>query len=370
MLLAGCDSSTKPQEKPAEQKAVVTSESTDRERWAQLYHANFAGDHACMECHELQAEAHRRSGHSHTAVQFHNTKLAKHLAGTLYKDEDRQQTWRFVDRVPQFEVQTRTKNGDDQIPVHWLLGSGIHARTPVSVLDDGERGVEHSWTFYTNTQGLGTTPGHEDFSYSSDEPLTGFGRPLDDEDLKNCLGCHMTWGPPPSGHVDNSALVPNINCERCHGPRKKHVDAAKQGLAETVPPLVALDTPEAELALCSQCHRDESMVRSDAPANELARFQPYGLMKSRCYLKGDGTLTCSTCHDPHDAVEHDQTTYNATCQNCHAESHADTWATRNDKQCVTCHMPSVEWVPGVSFHDHNIRIVQPSVDSLNSDSAK
>ena len=33
------------------------------------------------------------------------------------------------------------------------------------------------------------------------------------------------------------------------------------------------------------------------------RFQPYGLMKSACFLKSGNRLSCSTCHNPHRDVE-------------------------------------------------------------------
>ncbi|WP_390881390.1 multiheme c-type cytochrome [Thalassoroseus pseudoceratinae] len=349
---AGVDNQTRTES----QKDSVLASSDVQSQWAQLYHENFAGDAACVECHQEQADAHRRSGHSHTAIRFAESGLASQIQGTQFTDEILNQTLTFQSDGRQYWVEAESSIGIGTVTIDWLLGSGTHAQTPVSVLENGRRGVEHHWTKFAGSDNLQLSPDHEDFAFDSRHPLTDFGRPLDAESLKNCLGCHMTWGPPPNGLVNNAELVPNISCERCHGPRKKHVLSARNGGLEAVSPMVKLDSPAAELKLCSQCHRDETMINPDSAAHELARFQPYGLKQSACFRESNGNLSCSTCHDPHDAASRNRSRYNSICRDCHMEDDDSTCSAGRNNQCISCHMPAVEWVRGMHFHDHRIQI--------------
>ena len=61
-------------------------------------------------------------------------------------------------------------------------------------------------------------------------------------------------------------------------------------------------TADAQMGLCGQCHRHPSifpreMIRPEETG--LARFQPVGLMQSKCYTRSDGAFSCVNCHDPH-----------------------------------------------------------------------
>ena len=100
------------------------------------------------------------------------------------------------------------------------------------------------------------------------------------------------------------------------------------------------------------------------------RFQPYRLTNSKCYDAEDTRIRCTACHDPHRSLETATSAtgaYDAKCVACHspkatpatkASAHICRVATKN---CVTCHMPSLE-LPGAhkTFTDHMIRIATPN----------
>lgn len=326
------------------------------EAWKALIAANFAGDAACASCHVEEMKAHKRSGHSHTAVMMHDSQWANALLElATYEDPRRDQRFRFQTRDNQFTVQDVANPGTPAMPVTWLLGSGVHAQTPIWVDEQSQRGVEMRWSYLAPSDAIGVTPDHERFDDYRQGTIECYGRPLDNASVRACLACHTTMSPPPNLPIRQDLYIANVGCERCHGPRKKHVLMAEQGLAEQAKPLVTLDNPAAAMKVCVQCHRDADSVSSTATPEELVRFQPYGLKKSRCFIESAGKMGCSSCHDAHDAVSTDRSLYIERCQQCHQPKSSNDCPQMPTGDCIQCHMPAVEWTAGIEFHDHWIR---------------
>src|SRR5690606_24995573 len=88
------------------------------------------------------------------------------------------------------------------------------------------------------------------------------------------------------------------------------------------------------------------------------RFQPVGLMASRCF-KASGTLSCLSCHDPHeDARPASDPSYTRVCLSCHKpETQGSTECRRAAKEnCLPCHMQAASPEPHLRFTDHRIRV--------------
>ncbi len=328
------------------------------ESWNSFIAANFAGDQACAECHPSEYEAHIRSGHSHTAMLMNETSVAVKLSNQkIYQDTRRDQQFEFAQKNGQFWVRDTSHAAEKSLPVTWLLGSGHHAQTPIAVDEVSQRGVELRWSYFPQDNRVGLTPDHERFDDFAADTIECFGRPMTDSDLRACLGCHSTSMPPPELPLINSMIVANVGCERCHGPRKKHVELAHLGRAEEVKPLLQYETAVQYMAACANCHRDASAITPDMTPEELARFQPYGIQRSKCYLNSPDKLTCSTCHDPHDTVSHDRSRSIAQCNQCHENGTLSTPSHQPGGDCIECHMPLMPWKAGIAFHDHRIRIL-------------
>ncbi len=99
-----------------------------------------------------------------------------------------------------------------------------------------------------------------------------------------CLRCHVT-GAASLGDKKRFGkkyrLEDGVGCESCHGPGGGHVDARKAAKAMKVPADRLPELPEGELimpdlALCSQCHNDES------PTYEA--FEPGKMLKAIAHL--------------------------------------------------------------------------------------
>jgi predicted CXXCH cytochrome family protein len=91
----------------------------------------------------------------------------------------------------------------------------------------------------------------------------------------------------------------------------------------------------------------------------------YRLRKSACFRASQ--MTCTTCHDPHQALRGQEATehYTTVCRTCHAAAH------RAEKQlasanCLDCHMPKrrAEDAVHVVMTDHYIQRRKPDRDLL------
>tara|TARA_R110002072_G_scaffold164879_2_gene317889 strand:- start:5021 stop:6283 length:1263 start_codon:yes stop_codon:yes gene_type:complete len=355
-------------------KTSGASISQAAKQWSQFVSTQFAGDQACQACHPAEYEAHLRSGHSRTATPMVDSELAQRLLQQgEYEDSLREQTFRFTRKANQFLVSTSTGQGRAttnepapsntqtsrvSVAVNWLLGSGTHAQTPIAIQKDGSRGIEMRWSSFLGDDQLNVTPDHDQYETFREGTAECFGRPMDAMDVRSCIGCHSTVVPPPPLPLTPQTMIANVGCERCHGPRKQHVILAGRGLPEQSKPMIDQHDASAHMETCSACHRDERSVSKDSTAAERARFQPYGLKKSECYLQSSGELTCSTCHDPHDTTSHDRPQYIEQCQSCHQPQASTICPEAPTGDCIECHMPLTPWTQGIAFRDHWIRVVE------------
>jgi Flp pilus assembly protein TadD len=244
--------------------------------------------------------------------------------------------------------------------IDYRFGSGNHASSYLSRTPSGSL-VELPLTWYSENGGFW----HMSPSYDRpDNP--GFNRKITDR----CLFCHTAY-------PKNSTDISPINCERCHGSGEGHrvVNPAKL-------------SPERSMEICLQCHLETSSLRLPAallrpgrdvysyrPGEPLSdyivhfdraqpdpgRFEfanaPYRLRMSACFLKSQGSMTCTTCHDPHGA----KVSYTDRCKTCHATLTASHSA---QPDCIGCHMPRRHPSDAVhvSVADHFIRKLPPPAD--------
>jgi hypothetical protein len=164
-------------------------------------------------------------------------------------------------------------------------------------------------------------------------------------------------------------LRPGVTCEHCHAGTTTHLSDALNGEFDSAPPDLRKWPSEDISNFCGQCHRTwETVVRNHWRGELTVRFQPYRLANSKCFDGADPRISCIACHDPHQDVVRNDSSYDATCLACHSASstpastriqtHAKICpAAKSD--CVSCHMPKVKLPNGhMTFTDHEIRIVR------------
>jgi hypothetical protein len=329
--------------------------------------ALFVGDAVCAECHPGESAAHRRSGHSRTLRRAGDLSLASELNGKTVRDEEFDATWEFALKDGAFAT-TRTEQGKlTRLVLEYAFGSGEHATTFVSLTDrtpSRPSSLEHRLTFFHGRGELGTTPGQTKDTQVDPHELTPSGRVLGPEKTLECFGCHTTLLSAGGGNeLDTASMIANVSCERCHGPARGHVDAARRHEVNLKMPF-GPDRSNADLQMrhCGFCHRHPEMAPAGAinPENpSLARFQPVGLMQSKCYTRTSGGLACTACHDPHARASANRERYETACLDCHKSPPRHVCPVSPAKGCVSCHMPLRDAGQGVLFHDHWIRLPSP-----------
>ena len=299
---------------------------------------------------------------------------------------------RFYQRRYQLDAQGREHNVFGLEVTH-IIGSGNHARSYLNLDGSGVlRELPVSW--YSQEQRWAMSPGydrsdHEDFSRQVSHA---------------CMFCHNAYPPlpEPSDHFGLGSRFPRelpsgIDCQRCHGPGTRHLELASSGRAEVANIRRAIVNPvrlgpEREMEVCMQCHlpvatagphiqRFGRSIYSYRPGERLAdyivhfdlvdpetrelseRFEvdssSYRLRRSPCFIRSQGKMTCTTCHDPHHAPRGEEAVrhFRERCLSCHSQVSEGVHPQPAKSDCVSCHMPQrrTEDAVHVAMTDHLIR---------------
>jgi len=320
----------------------------------------FAAANACIECHTDKVASHRATGHASTFGTTADSKIAKSFCGMSVTDEEPYFRYEYECDAEGLMVKMPRVFGNDRYPLHYTLGSGRNAVTFLSLIPSASGqtvGIEHRWSWFADGNRKGITPGQKNLVPA--EEVDYFGMVFKQEYMEKCIRCHTT-----SFEVRDHALVnliANVECEACHGPAAKHVELARAKQIKDALAAVSVARPgRDEIQLCGKCHRLPSDIATDrlkTYPRSLVRFQPVGLLQSRCFTASNETLSCSTCHNPHETATAKSTAqYETDCRQCHAAGKSRLCSKSPDQGCVACHMPKIELAPGLHFHDHWIRI--------------
>jgi tetratricopeptide (TPR) repeat protein len=351
----------------------------------------------CALCHFQIAKTYRQTGMGRSFSRLRGDKpLEGFKAGNRLYHKVSERHYTMMERGGKFYIRRHQIGFDGketnviEYQADYEIGSGNHARTFLHRNPDGTL-VEMPVSWYSERGGYwAMSPGY-------DRPThLDFRRPIAD----GCMSCHNAY---PRG---GDASSEGIDCQRCHGPGKAHVDAMKAGNLnagrKAIVNPVKLDR-DRQLDVCMQCHleptssplpfqiqRYEHPVFSFAPGQELGDYfiyfdhapdagrddkfeiagAAYRLRKSACFQRSQ--MTCLTCHNPHDvprgaaAVQH----YVSVCKSCHEEAHASGMPqekeTRHGATCLDCHMPKrrAEDAVHVVMTDHFIQRSPPPSDLL------
>ena len=262
--------------------------------------------------------------------------------------------------------------GSISVPLMWSFGDG-HVGQSYLFERDGNV-FEGRVSYFGVLKALDFTPGRKltdpkDLEQAMARPVTG-------SELVRCFACHTTASTI-NDKFERTRIIPGITCEACHGPGLNHVSAGEAALlqgetgqeAETIFNPSKL-TPFDAADFCGACHGTYWDVKLEGLVGKAnVRAQPYRLEKSRCWgTKGDARLTCVACHNPHQPLVRDFSSYDKNCLGCHVATaevkvtadHPGPACKVSTKDCASCHMPKYDdSIMHYTFTDHDIRVVQP-----------
>jgi Cytochrome c554 and c-prime len=337
--------------------------------------APFVGSRRCGECHpRIYREQQRDSRHAQT-LRFGADLKDVPLPADAVKDPVIPGISHSFSRTSddQIELESRAENRVFRAIVDYAVGSGRHGITMLA-RDEGGIDRELRISYFGQDQSWGATKGI-DFAPRDAGDHIGLG--LGKKSINHCLSCHTTWFRSVGPAAQSVARGPEgedhgIGCERCHGPGLSHVKAAESGFAELAIALSARTPSRERLKSCAECHAADGSIEPSDP--EFTRAQGTTFLFSRCFKAGKDRIGCTTCHDPHRALDTVALHYEAKCLSCHSGKPAreparqvegTTRQTVGDVQvcpvnpkenCISCHMPKVEDSTRRSrFTDHHIR---------------
>lgn len=341
----------------------------------------YVPDTACRDCHALLYDDYQHVGMALSTFRPSTDNIIEDFEnGTFYhKASDRH--YEMSHRNGIF-YQKRFQLDDDghrinemEATVDLVIGSGHRVRTYATRSPIGEYfQLPVSW--YTQTGTWGMSPGYDIPDH------VGYVRQI----KRECLFCHNAYPEQPEGSdfygtpfTFPETLPHGIGCQRCHGPGAAHVRIAYEsqvGISEIRESIVnpARLEPKRRDDVCYQCHlqpsanptsfmriagRGDYSYKPGEPLEDYViivdyqdeeqqreRFEinhhAYRLRQSPCYLQSHGTMTCTTCHDPHRKPAPGEATayFRDKCLTCHAPNDCHTsLALPDGGDCMDCHMP-------------------------------
>lgn len=382
-------------------------EVTDKEGSPYFNHsdsATYVGINTCKTCHQNIYDSFIETG---MGKSFDNASKFKTSAlfganRTVYDKFSDFHYYPFFSGDTMKMLEFRLK-GKDTIykrveTVNYIIGSGQHTNSHM-MMQNGEL-TQMPLTFYTQKKQWDLPPGFEDGHN------TRFNRKIGLE----CMSCHNSYPDFTMGSENKYVSLPNgIGCERCHGPGSIHVKQKSNGVIIDTSKYIDYSivnpgklNPDLQFDICQRCHLQGNAVLKNGhsfydfkPGQKLSDFITVFLPKysnaedefimashadrlkqSQCFIQSKkfttqdklrpykNTMTCVTCHNPHQSVKFQKDEYfNNKCNSCHG-SKTKTKCTEGDKalmkannNCVSCHMPrsgSID-IPHVTVHDHYIR---------------
>ncbi len=319
----------------------------------------YAGSNSCQSCHSDQFEQSFHEAHAMSSKEIHLAADLPDLPSDTFFFNDR--TFVPVERNAGGLEQLAVVNGEIMKREHaaMLFGSGKYAYT--FAFWNGQQLMQMPLNYLVAEQEWVNSPG-----FPQDQIY--YGRVIQ----ARCLECHASFAESRlqvvNGQVQDNykreSVLSGIDCERCHGPAKQHVDFQRDHPetkeARHITSYASLSRDQ-RMDMCGSCHSGFSMqfkgdafrikpgdtVRALPSYNEMTGaavdvhgYQKQALMKSACFPASQ--MECISCHQIHE-TDKSLLMYSKDCQSCHQDlKHPDQKGMTQaalSTNCIECHMP-------------------------------
>jgi len=331
----------------------------------------YAGAAVCANCHKGISQSYGHNRHFETSSLADAGHIRKLLAASKGRYYFGDSSYIRMEEDSYLLFQSHFVNGqkDKAGKFDIAFGSGEKAQTYASWKENQLYQLPLTW--FTGFNVWANSPGFP-------EGHANYGRVI----TSRCFECHASYvsrETVPSGplsvseHLNRNSIVFGIDCERCHGPALEHVQFQMEHpddkTARYITRISTL-TRQQQLDICAVCHsgNDQSPQRSlftFVPGDTLSHYympefgadngepdvhgkQVQLLRASLCFRSS--SMTCTTCHSPHEPEENKTAMFISRCMECHQNSvHAAAIIKDNEQKkrdfnlvapnCIDCHMP-------------------------------
>ncbi len=328
---------------------------------------DYAGAESCIQCHKSVGNDAMHSAHFKATAPA----LAENILGNF---SDGHNTFHYGPDIKMvmekrgdslYQVLYKNDKLVKSYPFDIVFG---HRKAQTAVYWHNKNTYELPISYYKADDVWGTSPG-----FSATEPY------FDRMTIKDCYACHSSNASGKKGNattskpsfltmevediIDPETIVYGIDCERCHGPAKKHADYHEQFPKEKMAHFIAsyktLDNKQ-KLDACAICHSGSLGIKSKSrfgfqPGDRLEDYYrvPYAneydvhgnqagaLSQSECFMQ-TGKMNCLTCHNPHQDTNGGLEKYAQICMGCHKSPphpNLDITEAQLTENCINCHMP-------------------------------
>ncbi len=330
---------------------------------------DFAGANTCITCHRNISESYVHTAHHNTS----RIASAKSIDGSfsapsnefVYSDEMKVVMEQKGDKF----YQTAYVDGKqtESHPFDIAMGSGRKAQT--YLYHEGDEIHQLPVSYFAPFASWANSPGFP-------ANTIFFTRIIPSK----CFGCHAS-----AANVEvvqkaslelSEKYLPgqqllSIDCERCHGPAKLHVDYQAAHPAEKQAKYIIVIkklSRQQKMDMCGVCHsgnkegqksifafrpgdalsdyHEPDFIHTDINKMDVHGNQVQLLMGSKCYQQSKN-LTCLSCHNPHNDEEQNMALFSQKCMTCHTEAKHNFCTMKPppgvllQSNCIDCHMPAL-----------------------------
>lgn len=333
---------------------------------------DYAGAESCIQCHQSAYDSHFETAHHFATAPA----TPQNVLGNFNPGHN---TFLY----DQHTKLSMEKRGDSLYQVLYKGGQEVHAypfdivfgtsNAQTSAYWKGNNTYQLAISYYNSVNRWATSPG-----FPADKPY--FERKIP----QDCYACHSSSTSAPklnssSKQLDmfsvqdgmsKKGMIYGIDCERCHGPAKKHIthhlEFPDDKTSRDIISYKSMSRQQ-KLDACAICHSGNDGLKmksrfefnmgdnlsnfySNVPISNITdgidvHGNQYGLLSQSNCFKKSGTLDCITCHNPHSNAEKSSRIYSKVCIGCHngikhRESTAKLILNKSMKNnCIECHMP-------------------------------
>ncbi|MEO8472607.1 MAG: multiheme c-type cytochrome [Chryseolinea sp.] len=323
----------------------------------------FAGSISCRQCHKDISEAHKLTAHFRSSQVVNvTTSLGNFSPGNnTFVLNDRLKV--MMEKKSDTLFQTGFVDGWKAIrkPMELIIGAGRKAQTYLYWQDN--KLFQLPVSYYSPLNAWCNSPGYPTDRILFDRPITA-----------RCIECHGTYAKTVSEDntdlFDRDQMILGVDCERCHGPAKAHVDFQLQNPGKKDASLIVNPSKlsrQLQLDNCALCHSGVRKLKqpafSFAVGDKLEEFSipdysndsvaaldvhgnQYGLLtSSKCFISSE--MDCSSCHNVHVKEAEQLNTFSQRCSKCHEkvnhtfDQQLSTQSGMLTGNCIDCHMPAL-----------------------------